>query len=726
MHRICFPILTLVVAFVYVYNAAGGESPEKVSLPTVPSELRVVAKGGAYDVEIHSSGQTLLCSPPEGLWSIATAWESDWPDKWLHARATEHNQLGPWTVLSGVLETPQGRWQLRDSYCQDGPAVKCLRRFTFLGKKTAEQVTLSVRFQSPAPGAKVMLPGIIYYGNPMGAKSGRVPVYFGQPDEEAVFEEHRFPIPFAAIEWRGESIGSTAKQSNLLGAALHSLPSPVRFGNLPDQWWSLGLRATADCTELKLLSGPICANGRRSVVKAVQQGFLPYDNAYLNVPPDATIEKTFWLEAYPVSQEGSGFRRPLHTSVRRLRPAAAGDTPSFAEIVRAKYRFVRSRWLEFGEKTESIHGQIPIAGFKKFPDRDIFVLGWCGQAAGPAYALILLRERLEDKGSPDPKPLEMAQKSLNFLSTAEFYAGGFHTWYDCGKKSWFNKELLSQGQAMLNFAQAVRVGREKSLNTERWEAFLRRACDLHADRILAADWRPLSTNEAFFIAPLCKAAVLFQNDSGRADKYRLAAVKAARHYAARHLSMKEPYWGGTLDASCEDKEGAYAALQGFLAVYELTGEKCYLDWAEHACDVVLTYVVLWDIDLPAGRLRDHGFKTRGWTVVSPQNQHIDVYGVLIAPDVFRLGTHLKREELRNIALLMYRSCGQLIDPSGSQGEQLQHTNFAQRGNMTDVFSMRGQYAEDWTVFWITSHFLVGAAELAEQGVDVTAPAALAE
>ena len=119
--------------------------------------------------------------------------------------------------------------------------------------------------------------------------------------------------------------------------------------------------------------------------------------------------------------------------------------------------------------------------------------------------------------------------------------------------------------------------------------------------------------------------------------------------------MREPYWGGTLDASCEDKEGAFAALQGFLALYESTREPRYLDWAGHALDVVLSYVVVWDIDLPPGRLRNHDFKTRGWTVVSPQNQHIDVFVVLIAPLIYRMGQLQEEERLKDLALLMYRS-----------------------------------------------------------------------
>jgi uncharacterized protein YyaL (SSP411 family) len=382
--------------------------------------------------------------------------------------------------------------------------------------------------------------------------------------------------------------------------------------------------------------------------------------------------------------------------------------PTFGEIIKAKYRYAQTRWHEDGQ----------IAGFRKYVNRDFFVFGWCGQTASPGYALQVLADDLGD-----PNAAAMAKKSLDFLASAKFYDQGFYTWYDYGKKEWVPRsrpELLSQGQAMLNFANAIRIGRAKGLDTSRWERFLRKACDFHAKKILSDEWNPLSTNQAFFIAPLCQASKLLGTKT-----YRRAAEKAGKVYASRHLSMDEPYWGGTLDASAEDKEGAFAALQGFVALYELTKDRKYLEWAEHACDVVLTYTVVWDIDMPPGRLRDHGFKTRGWTAVSVQNQHIDVFGVLITPDIYRLGQYLDNVDLKKLAILMYRSCGQLIDPYGSQGEQPHHTNYAQHGRFAQqlksgqVAGIRGEYVEEWTVFWITAHFLNAAAQFKELGLSVS-------
>ncbi|HOF41618.1 MAG TPA: hypothetical protein PLD73_16225 [Candidatus Hydrogenedentes bacterium] len=666
------------IMLVAALAAWGARSAAAQEMP----QFRVREAGEGRVVEVLSGDRVLLASPPEGLWSVAMDWRDGWPTEWQHAHPGEPELCGEWTLLRGLVETPQGNWRVSDAYRPEGRAIKCVRRYVWEGAEAAGRVTLSVRFQTPGTGIGAVLPGILYHGNPSGARSGRTPIYTGAPGEEAFYEEHRFPMPFASLEWQ--------EGGAFHGAALHALPSPVPFGNLPDQWWSMGLRALDTGTELALLSGPCASNGERSVVKANQPGFLPYNDASLNVPPGSIIEKTFWLEAYPVPEEGAGFQRPVWTSLSLFDPYCTEGLPTFEEIVRAKYRFSDTRWHETRDA----------AGYTKYPDKPILVMGWCGQAAALGFANQVLGPRL---GAPEA--LERAQKSLDFLTNAVFYEGGFHTWYHCNSNTWDHHEPLSQGQAMLSFANAILAAPKSGLDDSAWRIFLGKACDFHARRILKEDWNPTSTDEGFFIAPLCAAHQIFGQ-----DEYLLAATKAAEVYAARSLSMREPYWGGTLDASCEDKEGAFAAFQGFLALHEVTKEPQYLKWARHACDVALTYVVVWDIDLPPGRLRDHAFKTRGWTAVSVQNMHIDVYGVLIAPYVYKLGLITGSDELKRLALVMYRSCGQLIDPYGSQGEQPQQTNYAQRGKYDTPFGLRGGYVEDWTVFWITAHFLNAAAQ----------------
>ena len=637
--------------------------------------------------------KTFISAPDEGLWSVSTGWENDWMCDWKHADPQSVEKIGEWTVLSGKMSFDSGDLILRDSYRQIREGlVQCVRRYEWTGTKTLPDVTLSVRWKMAGESMMPCLPGILYYGNRNGAKvnSEIIPVYNGIDGEFAIFEEHRYPMPFAMLENAAEGYA----------AAVHTLPSPVRGAVLSDQWWSLGVEARNGSSEFVLYSGPIGYNGRHSVAKALQKKPMRYADTWIDLEPGRIIEKTFYIETYSIEGEGTGFQTPIYTSLDLHRPYDADRFPSFEEIVRGKYNFAKNRWIDLGDGA---------VGFNMYDNslRKELVMGWCGQADSPGYSLQVLAKRLNDS-----QINAMVQRSLDFLTTYEVNpeTGLFPVRFD--GKGYSQGDPVSCGQAMYNFAKAIETARKnKRFDTSKWETFLKKACDAASMRILSEHWNPKSTAEGFYIAPLAISSKLFRNKT-----YREAAEKAAQLYADRHLTMNGCYWGGTLDATCEDKEGSWAAFQGFLEMYERFKDEKYLNWAKHAMDVCLSYVVVWDIPLPAGRMADYNFKTTGWTVVSAQNQHIDVYGVLFAPEVYKMGKYLHDERLCSLAEVMFRSCYQLTDAYGSQGEQLQQTNFAQRGDMSNVYRLRGGYAERWTVFWITAHFLNAAARFEEMGI----------
>lgn len=660
-----------------------------LSLLCVLTFMIVQAKAQQFKIEnnlpIFKLGEkNIIAPPPEGLWSVATDWRDDWATKWMHGNPQQMEKSGNWTILKGIITLPQGDLIVRDAYTPvNDNLIRCVRRWEWRGRDTLRKATLSVRFAMQGNELRPFAPGISYYGNPAGAKinSKIIPVYNGKDGEFQIFEDHRYSMPFVMLE------NGTEKYA----AAVHTTPSPVRGAVLSDQWWSMGTEAHKGHSEFILYSGPIGYNGERSIAKALQHTPMRYTDTYLNLEPGRVIEKEFFIELYPIEKEGSGFQKPVYTSIQLFKPFNVEQFSTFDEIVRSKANFATSRWIE----QDSVCGW----GMYNLNARKAIVMGWCGQAASLGFAMQHLGKYVDEPGMKDK-----IQRSLDFLATYPVDNNGyFPVEYHVDSKQFNGGDNVSCGQAMYNFAKAIESGR-KNYHTRKWEAFLRKACDGQAARILNNDWRPVSTAEGFIVAPLAIAAKLFKNNT-----YKEAAIKAADTFAARHLSMREPYWGGTLDATCEDKEGAWAAFQAFLAIYEQWGDKKYLTYAKHAMDVCLSYVVVWDIPLPAGRMADHNFKTTGWTVVSPQNQHIDIYGVLFAPEVYRMGQIMKNEDLKKLAKVMYRSCFQLTDPYGSQGEQLQQTNFAQHGDMNNVYKLRGGYSENWTVFWITAHFLNAAA-----------------
>ena len=641
-------------------------------------------------LSLKLDGKSIVTAPKEGLWSVATGWSEDWMCDWHHSSPERIEQIGEWSVVHGKIALAEGELHLRDSYREVAEGlVQCVRRYEWHGDSNLEHTTLSVKFDVAGEALMPCLPGILYYGNKNGAKVNPqiIPVYNGAAGEFAIFEEHRYPMPFAMLE---SAAGGYA-------VAIHTVPSPVRGAVLSDQWWSMGVEAYDGYSRMVLYSGPIGYNGQHSVAKALQKRPMRYTDAYITLEPGQIVEKSFYIELYPIEREGTGFQQPIYTALDLYKPYDADRFPTFEQIVKSKYEFAKSRWIEFDSTA---------VGFNMYDTslRKDIVMGWCGQADSPGYSLQVLAKMLGDSEIES-----MVQRSLDYLTTFEIdeQKGIFTVGYN-GEK-FHGGDPVSCGQAMYNFAKAIQHGRKnRHYDTSKWEQFLRHAADAVSNRILSEEWNPLSTAEGFYIAPLAISSKLFRN-----KRYLEAARKASELYATRHLKMNGCYWGGTLDATCEDKEGSWAAFQGFLEMYERTKEPQYLDWAKHAMDVCLSYVVVWDIPLPAGRLADFNFKTTGWTVVSAQNQHIDIYGVLFAPEVYKMGKYLKDDRLCRLADVMYRSCYQLTDAYGSQGEQIQQTNFAQRGDMSNVHKLRGGYAERWTVFWITAHFLNAAARFEE-------------
>ncbi len=667
-----------------------------------------------------------------GHWRIATDWADGWPTAWHNVEATGESTVGEWRIVTGRLTLPTGTWELRDAYrpASEPGTTEIRRRWHWTGEEQLDRVTLSFVLELPGlRDARPFLPGISYYDNPAGQKvdATRIPVivadapapplfaedhrepgdtYF-EPSEEVTppvsklhrgfYEEHRYPLPFAAIEGVNEDTRHTF--------ALHTVPSPARYGKREDQWWSLGVDYTDNGIEIAAYSGPVASNGRNAIIKGHQRAWHLYDETWITVPPDTIIEKTFFVQTSKTPQRGHGFSAPLWTSLALTDPYNPDGFPPLREAIRKKLADTESRWREGPG----------YAGIKSFPEdhraiRNWIDLAWAGQSEAYAYPYLRLADRFEIV-----EPIDRIQRGYDFITTSPFTDVGFSIRYDFDQGEWQDdrRNFLSQSQAMNNMLDALRLARaDDRLDTGKWETFLQQASDLHAERILARDWHPVSTNEGFMIAPLAKASQQFDR-----ARHLQAAIKAADHYMARHLSMDEPYWGGTLDARCEDKEGAWAALQGFLTLYDVTGDERYLHAAIHAGDVVISYVYVWDVPLPPGRLTDHNFRTRGWTTVSAQNMHLDVYGVLCAPALWRLGDITGKAEYHQLARLMIVACCQMIDPFGRQGEQMHQTNYAQHYDYTDLAGVRGDYVESWDIYWISAHFLVAAAQLDEMGVD---------
>ena len=186
-------------------------------------------------------------------------------------------------------------------------------------------------------------------------------------------------------------------------------------------------------------------------------------------------------------------------------------------------------------------------------------MGWCGCAATCGYALNVLNLDGADR--------QKAQRSLDFLSDTFIGSinpgnGLFPVNFDVNTKRKSGGDPVSCGQGLRSMLKAIRFAqRDSSDKTDpsKWCAFAEKSLDAVAKRILSEDWsEPASTNYGFLVSPLVLGSDIFGK-----PEWLEAAKKLAGVFKRKYFGYDAFYWGGTLDAKCEDKEGAYAAFQGY-------------------------------------------------------------------------------------------------------------------------------------------------------------------
>ena len=181
------------------------------------------------------------------------------------------------------------------------------------------------------------------------------------------------------------------------------------------------------------------------------------------------------------------------------------------------------------------------------------------------------------------------------------------------------------------------------------------------------------------------------------DKRYLKAAQQTVDYLEKNIISKSDYFSSTLDANCEDKEAAISAVTAtyYLAAY-----------------FALSWYYLWDVPFAQGQmLGDLGFKSRGWSNVSVENNHIDVFVFELAHIAKWLATQtgehrfLLMHDVINSSLCQLlpteqRLCG--IGVPGYNPEVVQHTHWDYgrngKGFYNDIFAPGWVIASLWELY----------------------------
>lgn len=192
------------------------------------------------------------------------------------------------------------------------------------------------------------------------------------------------------------------------------------------------------------------------------------------------------------------------------------------------------------------------------------------------------------------------------------------------------------------------------------------------------------------------------------DKKYLLAAKRTIDYVEKNIISKSDYFSSTLDANCEDKEAAIAAVTStyYLAMVTTGKERQhYIDLCKQAAYFALSWYYTWDVQFAQGQmLGDLGFRSRGWSNVSVENNHIDVF-VFELPHIIKwLSSVTEEKRFEKMYDVIYSSLNQLlptkerlcgIGKPGFYPEVVQHTTWDYGRNGKGFYN--NLFAPGWTI-----------------------------
>ena len=191
-------------------------------------------------------------------------------------------------------------------------------------------------------------------------------------------------------------------------------------------------------------------------------------------------------------------------------------------------------------------------------------------------------------------------------------------------------------------------------------------------------------------------------------KQYLEAARKTVDYLEQNIISKSDYFSSTLDANCEDKEAAIAAVTAtyYLAAVTMGKERQrYIDLCEKAAYFALSWYYMWDVPFAQGQmLGDLGLKTRGWSNVSVENNHIDVFVFELPHIVKWLGEQKGNQRFLQMHDVIFNSLSQLmptperlcgIAVPGFYPEVVQHTTWDYGMNGKGFYN--NLFAPGWTI-----------------------------
>lgn len=585
--------------------------------------------------------------------------------------------------IGRVLPLDDQRFEVADSFerLRDG-LIRWTRMFTYRGQ-VPEPGRISMDFATAYEPEYYMIPSVTYNGNGWGR--GLEPKGLEREGQPWVFAWHRTAV-------------AGATYSEGAGVAVSMFGEPPR----DMQGYSCSL-AHGNGFILHQLIWP---EEEMPVVYSYRDQYSEaYETERIFAPGDKFVASAY-LTIEACSQPRLSWRKMLDEAWH-MQKQTENPRLDACKIWEMGMKYAKeSLWAEDGDFQGFAIGMNENSG--EWAQVRHYEIGWCGQNASLANSMLAdyLRTGNEDSLRRGLAVLD------GWVARGRLPNGLIHCHYDYVLFKQGQSEVqdaCNLGTAALNLFEAEELLRGYGIERLIYRKTALGICDFalsaqSTDGRIGKSWTndgkphdPEGTVGCFLVTPLVKAYEITGNEA-----YLKGAELGYRYYI-KELLDNGYTTAGALDTYCVDKESSIPLLKAGIALFRITENRTYLEWAEHAAWYLASWQWHHKVEYEAGTaLGDLRYNTFGGTSVSTQHHHIDPYALAFIEDWIELACLTGNETWRERARAAWTNAtigisdGSLVvmgkpRPEGSQDEAFFHTRW---GNMFNV--------SQWLVAWPTA------------------------
>ena len=603
------------------------------------------------------------------------------------------------TCLGEIVTESKSRFVFEDRYTPHNDTGSFrLKRIVRVEEPSAQDVAFMSRFSIPVVlesqlvHTECFVPGIWYFNNknlpPTALASDST-------DEVFLFREDRLPLPL--VMFRQSTSGATF-------ALTHSKPDGATFAEedglerIVDrrmQFGSLGLYSSPAPSLAFVFPG---TEGAKTYVSGPSQ------------------QKRWAFRSHPVKSDV----QHMYELILRV-----SKTPNYAQAVTETWREgfeefappnqpvdlakVYANGVSVLNKYTTEYNGVPGLPFSvNVPDGSVkdvsFQMGFVGQQIASAHHLINFgfesgRRGFALKGEEIVDWWVWKSSAKNGLP---------RTWFDLNPNRWrdYKTFLRIASDGMVGVLQAWNVMERNGYRKPEWldycEAFgnwlvVNQNPDGSFYRQYDFDGQPVQRTKFNSTHPVRFLVDLYAVTKNQ--KYLDTAIRAG-DFSRENIHKGFRYVGGTPDnPDVIDKEAGLIALEAFLALYDVTKEKTWLDCAVQAATFSETWMYCWNVPMPVGDTASffpRGRSTVGMSIISTGHSGADTFMSYYAFQFYRLFIYSGDAHFLNVSKTLQCGTRQLGDDDGS-------LHYAHSGLQTEAMTIalpRGHGVKLWLP-WLT-------------------------